>query len=186
LCCPRQDSATVRSAQLQIVEQEDCRGIGSFKVNFPGKFARAAFSAARRPARSHTRERIIRHIHGIMKADSIAIVDCHAHFLDAHLHTYPIFQQRSSGFEALVGEPYGQISLINGFATFFADFCNSGSTSKRFLKLLIGSNRLADLKHVDIHGHTTISTLMIDSGEKSRVARKSKCCGRTSYHAKSC
>jgi predicted TIM-barrel fold metal-dependent hydrolase len=39
-----------------------------------------------------------------MKADSIAIVDCHAHFLDAQLHTYPIFQQRSPGFEALVGE----------------------------------------------------------------------------------
>jgi predicted TIM-barrel fold metal-dependent hydrolase len=39
-----------------------------------------------------------------MNADSIAIVDCHAHFLDVQLHTYPIFQQRSPGFEALVGD----------------------------------------------------------------------------------
>ncbi len=40
----------------------------------------------------------------VMKADSIPIVDCHCHFLDAHQHTYPIFQQRSPGLEALVGD----------------------------------------------------------------------------------
>jgi predicted TIM-barrel fold metal-dependent hydrolase len=34
----------------------------------------------------------------------IPVLDCHAHFLDAQLHTYPIFQQRSAGFEALVGD----------------------------------------------------------------------------------
>jgi predicted TIM-barrel fold metal-dependent hydrolase len=39
-----------------------------------------------------------------MNADSIPIVDCHAHFLDSHLHTYPVFQQRSPGFEGLVGD----------------------------------------------------------------------------------
>jgi len=40
----------------------------------------------------------------VMKAGSIPIVDCHCHFLDAHQHTYPIFQQRSPGLEALVGD----------------------------------------------------------------------------------
>ena len=40
-----------------------------------------------------------------MNAKSIAIV-CHAHFLDADLFMYPIFQRRSPGFEALVGD-YG-------------------------------------------------------------------------------
>jgi predicted TIM-barrel fold metal-dependent hydrolase len=39
-----------------------------------------------------------------VKVGSIPIVDCHCHFLDAHLHTYPVFQQRSPGFEALVGD----------------------------------------------------------------------------------
>jgi len=39
-----------------------------------------------------------------VKADSIPIVDCHCHFVDARLHTYPVFQQRSLGFEALVGD----------------------------------------------------------------------------------
>jgi hypothetical protein len=39
-----------------------------------------------------------------MKADSIAIVDCHALFLDAQPHPYPILWQPSPGFEALVGE----------------------------------------------------------------------------------
>jgi predicted TIM-barrel fold metal-dependent hydrolase len=39
-----------------------------------------------------------------MNRDSITIVDCHAHILDAQLHTYPIFRQRSPGFEALVGD----------------------------------------------------------------------------------
>ena len=43
-----------------------------------------------------------------MNAESIAIVDCHAHFLDADLFTYPIFQRRSPGFEALVGD-YGAL-----------------------------------------------------------------------------
>jgi predicted TIM-barrel fold metal-dependent hydrolase len=39
-----------------------------------------------------------------MNEESIAIVDCHAHFVDAELFTYPIFQRRSPGFEALVGD----------------------------------------------------------------------------------
>ncbi|MFZ0592487.1 MAG: amidohydrolase family protein [Bryobacteraceae bacterium] len=39
-----------------------------------------------------------------MSPDLIEIVDCHAHFLDAQVHTYPIFEQRSPGFEVLVGD----------------------------------------------------------------------------------
>jgi predicted TIM-barrel fold metal-dependent hydrolase len=45
-----------------------------------------------------------RGIHSVMNAESIAIVDCHVHFLDAELLAYPIFQRRSPGFEALVGD----------------------------------------------------------------------------------
>jgi predicted TIM-barrel fold metal-dependent hydrolase len=39
-----------------------------------------------------------------MTPDSIPIVDCHAHFLDADVHTYPVFSERNPGFEALVGD----------------------------------------------------------------------------------
>jgi predicted TIM-barrel fold metal-dependent hydrolase len=39
-----------------------------------------------------------------MTPDSIPIVDCHAHFLDAEVHTYPVFLERNPGFEALVGD----------------------------------------------------------------------------------
>jgi len=37
-----------------------------------------------------------------MTPDPIPIVDCHAHFLDAEVHTYPVFSERNPGFEALV------------------------------------------------------------------------------------
>jgi predicted TIM-barrel fold metal-dependent hydrolase len=36
--------------------------------------------------------------------DSIAIVDCHVHFVNVAEHSYPIFQERSASFEALVGD----------------------------------------------------------------------------------
>jgi hypothetical protein len=36
--------------------------------------------------------------------ESIPVVDCHTHFLDADLHNYPIFSRRNPGFEALVGD----------------------------------------------------------------------------------
>jgi hypothetical protein len=39
-----------------------------------------------------------------LHGDSFAIVGCADHFLDAQLHSYPIFRQQSLGFEALVGE----------------------------------------------------------------------------------
>lgn len=39
-----------------------------------------------------------------MNAGPITIVDCHVHFVDAELHSYPIFQERSHAFEALVGD----------------------------------------------------------------------------------
>jgi predicted TIM-barrel fold metal-dependent hydrolase len=39
-----------------------------------------------------------------MNPDSIEIADCHAHFIDAQRHAYPIFEQRSAGFELLVGD----------------------------------------------------------------------------------
>jgi predicted TIM-barrel fold metal-dependent hydrolase len=36
--------------------------------------------------------------------DSQIILDCHQHFIDARLFHYPVFLQRSAGFEALVGD----------------------------------------------------------------------------------
>jgi predicted TIM-barrel fold metal-dependent hydrolase len=39
-----------------------------------------------------------------MDADSLPIVDCHVHFVDVQVHSYPIFQQRSTAFESLVGD----------------------------------------------------------------------------------
>jgi predicted TIM-barrel fold metal-dependent hydrolase len=39
-----------------------------------------------------------------MNPDSIAIVDCHVHFVDAKALRYQIFQQRSASFEAIVGD----------------------------------------------------------------------------------
>ncbi len=36
--------------------------------------------------------------------DSQIILDCHQHFIDERLFRYPVFQQRSAGFEALVGD----------------------------------------------------------------------------------
>jgi hypothetical protein len=32
------------------------------------------------------------------------MIDCHVHFIDASRFRYPIFPQRSAGFEALVGD----------------------------------------------------------------------------------
>jgi predicted TIM-barrel fold metal-dependent hydrolase len=32
------------------------------------------------------------------------MIDCHVHFIDASRFCYPIFRQRSAGFEALVGD----------------------------------------------------------------------------------
>jgi predicted TIM-barrel fold metal-dependent hydrolase len=42
----------------------------------------------------------------ITNSDStqLTIIDCHVHFVDAGLRRYPLFQQRSPAFEALVGD----------------------------------------------------------------------------------
>jgi len=39
-----------------------------------------------------------------MNAHSVAIVDCHVHFVDVQVCSYPIFQQRSAALESLVGD----------------------------------------------------------------------------------
>ena len=39
-----------------------------------------------------------------MTEPAIPIIDCHVHFIDAGRFRYPIFPQRSAGFEALVGD----------------------------------------------------------------------------------
>lgn len=39
-----------------------------------------------------------------MSTEPLSIVDCHAHFMDAEVHTYPVFSKPSPGFEALVGD----------------------------------------------------------------------------------
>lgn len=39
-----------------------------------------------------------------MSSESPAILDCHQHFFDAGRFRYPVFETRSTGFEALVGD----------------------------------------------------------------------------------
>ncbi|WP_028218687.1 amidohydrolase family protein [Paraburkholderia oxyphila] len=39
-----------------------------------------------------------------MNPDALPILDCHQHFYDARRFHYPVFAQRSDGFEALVGD----------------------------------------------------------------------------------
>jgi predicted TIM-barrel fold metal-dependent hydrolase len=39
-----------------------------------------------------------------MSGNSLPILDCHLHFCDARRLRYPVFAQRSAGFEALVGD----------------------------------------------------------------------------------
>jgi len=69
-----------------------------------------------------------------VNVDSIAIIDCHLHFLDAQSHGYPVFQQGSAGFEAIVGDysalprrylPKDYLNDIHGFnvvKTVWAEF----------------------------------------------------------------
>jgi predicted TIM-barrel fold metal-dependent hydrolase len=46
-----------------------------------------------------------------MNDGMLPIIDCHQHFFDARRLNYPVFAQRSAGFEALVGD-YGAIPRI--------------------------------------------------------------------------
>src|SRR6516225_9602042 len=39
-----------------------------------------------------------------MGSERLAILDCHQHFFDARHFRYPLFETRSAGFEALVGD----------------------------------------------------------------------------------
>ena len=39
-----------------------------------------------------------------MDSERLAILDCHQHFFDARRFRYPVFETRSAGFEALVGD----------------------------------------------------------------------------------
>jgi len=39
-----------------------------------------------------------------LDSTQLTFIDCHVHFVDAGLHRYPLFQQRSPAFESLVGD----------------------------------------------------------------------------------
>src|SRR5262249_7850549 len=39
-----------------------------------------------------------------MENQDLPIIDCHHHFIDSRCLRYPLFMQRSAGFEALVGD----------------------------------------------------------------------------------
>jgi predicted TIM-barrel fold metal-dependent hydrolase len=69
-----------------------------------------------------------------MDADSLPIVNCHLHFVDVQVHSYPIFQQRSAALESLVGDysalprrylPEDHLKEVGGFKvvkTIWAEF----------------------------------------------------------------
>lgn len=40
----------------------------------------------------------------IMQNQGVPIIDCHQHFINSRRLRYPVFMQRSAGFEALVGD----------------------------------------------------------------------------------
>jgi len=46
-----------------------------------------------------------------MDSTRLAILDCHQHFFDARRFRYPVFEARSTGFEALVGD-YGALPRV--------------------------------------------------------------------------
>ena len=46
-----------------------------------------------------------------MESQGLPIIDCHQHFIDARRLRYPVFMQRSAGFEALVGD-YGALPRV--------------------------------------------------------------------------
>ena len=46
-----------------------------------------------------------------MESQELPIIDCHQHFIDARRLRYPVFLQRSAGFEALVGD-YGALPRV--------------------------------------------------------------------------
>ena len=39
-----------------------------------------------------------------MENQGLPIIDCHQHFIDSRRLRYPVFMQRSAGFEALIGD----------------------------------------------------------------------------------
>jgi predicted TIM-barrel fold metal-dependent hydrolase len=46
-----------------------------------------------------------------MENQGLPIIDCHQHFIDSRHLRYPVFMQRSAGFEALVGD-YGALPRV--------------------------------------------------------------------------
>jgi hypothetical protein len=40
----------------------------------------------------------------VMENQGLPIIDCHQHFIDSGRLRYPVFMQRSAGFEALIGD----------------------------------------------------------------------------------
>ena len=62
-----------------------------------------------------------------MESQGLPIIDCHQHFIDARRLRYPVFMQRSAGFEALVGD-YGalpRVYLPEDYARTSADWASS-------------------------------------------------------------
>ncbi|SAK66208.1 amidohydrolase family protein [Caballeronia ptereochthonis] len=74
--------------------------------------------------------------------DKLAIIDCHQHFYDATRLRYPVFEERSAGFEALVGDyaamprvylPEDYARDTQGFdivGTLWAEFISSDPSSE--------------------------------------------------------
>lgn len=55
-----------------------------------------------------------------MNPGPLEIIDCHVHFIDERVIRYPVFAQRSAGFEALVGD-YSALPRIYRPEDYFAD-----------------------------------------------------------------
>jgi predicted TIM-barrel fold metal-dependent hydrolase len=108
-----------------------------------------------------------------MNTQSVAIVDCHVHFVDVQVHSYPIFQQRSAALESLVGDysalprrylPEDYLKEVGGFKvvkTIWAEFMSDDPVGE--------ASWAQALSHENGHPHGLIVQADFLSSEIARV-----------------
>ena len=108
-----------------------------------------------------------------MNAHSVAIVDCHVHFVDVQACGYPIFQQRSAALESLVGDysalprrylPEDYLKEVGGFKvvkTIWAEFMSDDPVGE--------ASWAQSLSHQNGHPHGLIVQADFLSSEIGRV-----------------
>jgi predicted TIM-barrel fold metal-dependent hydrolase len=108
-----------------------------------------------------------------MDLSSLPIADCHLHFVDAQVLRYPVFQQRSAGFEALLGDysvlprrylPADYFNDTRGFnvvKTVWAEFLSDAPVEE--------ARWVRDLAHTSGHRSAAIALADFTSVDVQRV-----------------